>query len=146
MQYTINQLYEHIYQTVYDIYDIFKGFFGERNVDLQKAEESFLKKSLELQVGDSGIKVEEGDFDVPYEIPEALLARIEDMYSSRKSTIYVHWDNVTITNEHDKSVEIQDLYAKIEVTLEGRIPYENRGFLLNRATYTKEQFVSDYMH
>lgn len=146
MQYTINQLYEHIYQTVNDIYDIFKGFFGEGNIDLQKTEESFLKKSLELQVGDGGIKVEENDFDAPYEIPDALLARIEDMCSSRRSAIYVHWDNVTVTNEHDKSIEIQDLYAKIVVTLEGRIPYENRGFLLNRATYSKEQFVSNYMH
>lgn len=146
MQYTINQLYEHLYQKTDAVYDTFKNFFGEGNVDLQKIDEVFFKKSLELQMGDEGIEVEKGNFDASYEIPNILLTKIEDLFSSRKSTIYVHWDRVTITNEHDKSIEIQDLYAKIEVTLEGRIPYENRGFLLNRATYSKEQFVSNFLH
>lgn len=60
--------------------------------------------------------------------------------------IYVWWPHVTVTNEFNKSVSIQDLYAKIKINLEGLIPYEFPGFLLNRATYSKEQFLSDYMH
>lgn len=60
--------------------------------------------------------------------------------------IYVWWPKVTVTNEYNKSVHIQDLYAKIEINDEGLIPYEFWGFQLNRATYSQEQFLSDYLH
>lgn len=60
--------------------------------------------------------------------------------------IYVWWPQVTVTNEYGQSVSIQDLYAKIKINNEGHIPFEFPGFLLNRATYSKEQFLSDYMH
>lgn len=60
--------------------------------------------------------------------------------------IYVWWPHVTVTNEYDQSVSIQDLYAKIEINNEGRIPFEFSGFQLNRATYSQEQFLSGYMH
>ena len=60
--------------------------------------------------------------------------------------IYVWWPYVTVTNEFNKSVSIQDLYAKIEIDDKGLIPFEFSGFQLNRATYSQEQFLSDYMH
>ena len=60
--------------------------------------------------------------------------------------IYVWWPHVTVTNEYNQSISIQDLYAKIEINNEGRIPFEFFGFQLNRATYSQEQFLSDYMH
>ena len=41
--------------------------------------------------------------------------------------IYVWWPHVTVTNEYDQSVSIQDLYAKIEINNEGRIPFEFSG-------------------
>ena len=60
--------------------------------------------------------------------------------------IYVWWPSVTVTNEYNKSVHIQDLYAKIEIDDKGLIPFEFFGFQLNRATYSQEQFLSNYMH
>ena len=51
-----------------------------------------------------------------------------------------------MTNENDKSIIIQDLYAKIELDAKGNIPTEDRGFTLNRATYPMEQWVCGYMH
>ena len=60
--------------------------------------------------------------------------------------IYVWWPYVTVTNEFNKSVSIQDLYAKIEIDDKGLIPFEFSGFQLNRATYSQEQFLSNYMH
>lgn len=144
MQYTIDQLCEHIYQRVYDIYDIFKGFFGEDNVDLQEYSEDYIRGSLSIFLQADATKTE--GMENTYEVSDALLKRIEDNYSSFKSIIYVWWSNVTITNENDKSINIQDLYAKVGIQMDGRIPYENVGFLLNRATYTKEQFLSNYMH
>lgn len=104
MQHSITLTPDPAHQKVYDIYEVFKNFFGEQYVDIQK--------------------------DVRYSY----------------YIIYVWWPHVTITNEYNKSVHIQDLYAEIKVNLEGLIPYEFPGFLLNRATYSKEQFLSDYMH
>lgn len=104
MQHSVTLTPDPAHQKVYDIYEVFKNFFGEQYVDIQK--------------------------DVRYSY----------------YIIYVWWPHVTVTNEYNKSVNIQDLYAKIKVDLEGLIPYEFPGFLLNRATYSKEQFLSDYMH
>jgi len=143
MQYTINQLYDILYQRVNDIYDTFKSFFGEANVDLQTRDRKTFERMLENYLETWHITLNENN---AYDIADTILAEMKEAYYSETADIYVHWDRVTVTNEHDKSVEIQDLYAKVGINLEGRIPYENRGFLLNRATYTKEQFLSNYLH
>ena len=70
----------------------------------------------------------------------------DDHSSDDRWFIYVWFPEVTVTNEHDKSITIQDLYAQIEINEEGFIPFEFPGFMLNRATYTKEQFLSNYLH
>jgi len=62
------------------------------------------------------------------------------------SAIMVWWPTVIVTNDNNKSVIIKDLYAKIVVTPEGRIPYESRGFQLNRTTFSNEQWTSGYLH
>ena len=50
MQYTINQLYKHLYQKVYNVYEVFKNFFNEENVDLQ------------TQIAQSGLEVKTKNF------------------------------------------------------------------------------------
>lgn len=145
MQCTINQLYDNLYQKVYDVYGIFTDFFGEEYVDLQKNNtETDFKKDIAYHV--LSLKIHDVDYDKVFDIPDDIYSKIENFVQSKRVTIYVWWPQVTVTNENNKSVGIQDLYAKIEIRLDGTIPYENVGFLLNRATYTKEQFLSDYMH
>lgn len=149
MQYTINQLYDHLHEKVHSVYDVFKNFFGEENTDLQvNRMPNLLKRDIWYYLEASGVITDNNgnDYDIEYEIPESLMPLLEERFSTEKATIYVWWKDVTVTNENDKSIDIQDLYAKIEVQLNGRIPYENKGFLLNRATYTEEQFLSDYLH
>lgn len=144
MQYTVNQLYQHLFEKPLTIYDIFKGFFGEDFVDMQYeiGDEKKVKSYLFARISD---EIVEENFDAPYEVTEESLKNIENTYKDRKFILYVWWPRVTVTNEYDKSVNIKDLYAKIEIQNDGCIPYECSGFLLNRATYTREQFVSDYM-
>lgn len=149
MQYTINELYKHLYSKANNVYGIFKDFFGEMYVDIQdRRSEISVKNEIKLYISKNvkDINFEDNDFDKEYEIPDTLLADMEEVYNVNKVTIYVWWPSVTITNENDRSIDIQDLYAQIVIQLDGRIPYENYGFLLNRATYTTEQFASDFMH
>lgn len=145
MQYTVNQLYQHLFEKPLTIYDTFKGFFGKDFVDMQyeMGDEKKVKSYLFIHISD---KIVEENFDTPYEVTEECLKNIENTYKDRRFIIYVWWPRVTVTNEYDRSVNIQDLYAKIEIQNDGCIPYECSGFLLNRATYSREQFVSDYMH
>lgn len=150
MQYTINELYDRLLEKVNNVYDVFKGFFGECHVDLQSlSPEVAIKHRIMHKMSVLGIKevnLEKNNFDIPFDITDMILEEIESSLSDKRFLIYVWWPSVTVTNENNKSIDIQDLYAKIEIGIDGRIPYENYGFLLNRATYTTEQFSSNYLH
>ena len=140
MQYTISQLKREVFSKVYEVYDIFQNFFGEEFTDLQNLPND---RQLERVLVDYEIDISNPD---SYNISRSQLRRLKEFYALTKYAIMVWWPRVTVTNENNKSVVIQDLYAMIEVTLEGRIPYENRGFKLNRTTFSEIQFVSGYLH
>lgn len=57
--------------------------------------------------------------------------------------ILVHFPHVRITNEYNKFVDINHLYAKIEVLHNGSM---NGYFALNRAEYTYLHISNEYMH
>lgn len=142
MRYTLAQLKDVLNEKVFLVYDTFKMFFGETEVDLQGlATDTWVITALIGALGHNLSSEEE------FELSQTQFDHIfHSAYNRWKPFILVHWDRVTITNENDKSVEIQELYAKIGISLEGTIPYENHGFLLNRARYSKLQFKSNYMH
>lgn len=70
----------------------------------------------------------------------------EEGTSSHTKFILVYWPKVRVTNEYGKYIDITDLYAKIPIDNDGRIPWESRGFYLNRTSYTAVQFYRSYMH
>ena len=152
MKYTVNQLYQHLYERPLNIYEIFKGFFGEDFVDIQTClgrELSSFKEYLFAKICDESSITKgaaEEDYNLSFDVTEEQLVELENIVKNKRFIIYVWWPRVTVTNEYNKSVNIQDLYAKVEIQGDGRIPYECNGFRLNRATYTREQFMSNYMH
>ena len=139
MQYTINQLRQEIFSKVYEVYDIFKDFYGEPHVDLQEVPDDL---SIETMLSTRGYQPEEG----VYNLSEGQLENIKNCYRNCNYVILVWWPNVTITNENNKSVKIQDLYAQVKVAIDGRIPYEFWGFFLNRTTFPETQYNSHYLH
>lgn len=152
MEYTVNQLYQHFFEKPLSIYDTFKGFFGEDFVDIQTQqgrELSSFKEYLFAKICDEASITngdKEEDFNLHFEVSAEQLVELENIAKDKRFIIYVWWPQVTVSNEYDKSVNIQDLYAKIEIQGDGTIPYECNGFRLNRATYTRGQFMSNYMH
>lgn len=68
---------------------------------------------------------------------------VKDLYIPTYE-ILIYFPEITITNEHDKSAVLKDLYAKIIIDKRGRI--SSRHIYLNRSTYTIKEFLSDYMH
>lgn len=131
MKYTVEELYSKVMKPVYDVYDIFKDYFGENKIDLQP------EMSL-------------SDFTKCYYNPDNDLedSNIQEMRKniSTKNDILVWFPSVTVTNEHDKSINIQDLYVKVTIDINGQIPVEMWGMTWNRATYSDFQFINDYMH
>jgi hypothetical protein len=141
MQYTINQLRQEIFGKVYEVYDVFQNFFGEQFTDLQEVpEDDLIISSL------SNWNVHPGDAEGTWLLNGRQLTSVKQQWGTLKPVIMVWWPEVTITNENDKSITIQDLYAKIQITLEGRIPYEVRSFMLCRTTFSEVQYISGYQH
>lgn len=129
MTYTIEQLRKHLYSKIYEIYDVFKNYFTEAHVDLQN-----------VYTNEELINAFYGEYN-----PDTKLFYFgEDMppYTSDNPFILVWWPEVKVTNEYDKSVMIQDLYAKVILRGEGTY----RSLYFNRSTYTALQYVSGYIH
>lgn len=63
--------------------------------------------------------------------------------SSQYNEIIVRFPRVTVTNEHGKHIDIQELYAKISLLSNGRML---RRFELIRSYYPMDQWYSDYCH
>lgn len=60
---------------------------------------------------------------------------------SIKTTVLIHWDKVTITNEEDKSTDIRDLFC--------RLRFENEhlsDMYFSRTTYTQSEWNVRYRH
>lgn len=140
IEYTIDQLFHEMYDKVFRVYDIFKDFFGEEYTDLQMVHSGEQFKNYARLYADNGVIDEEGKLKIDEGMKRRMIVDAGYPY------ILVYWPEVTVTNEFGKSIEIQDLFAKIMLNLNGNIPMESNGFKLNRSTYTTEQFASDYMH
>ena len=109
------------------ILNIFNEFFGEDRVDMQgfptleEVEEKLPKDSKASRIS---------NFIASYTAPN-------------NKFILVHFPHVTITNEYDKSIEANELYAKVVFDLQGKIMGK---FTLNRAEYPLLHFRRNYMH
>jgi len=59
------------------------------------------------------------------------------------SMIIIHFPEVTVTNEYDKSIIIRDLYVRFRLYSTGTVA---SGFEMIKATYTQAQFIAGYSH
>lgn len=118
----IESLYNNAMSKPREVLDIFNNFFGEEYVDMQ------------------GFKTLE-------EAKEFFQTRTETASSMNSflsnGFILVWFPHVRITNENDRYVDINDLYAKISIDTLGRMI---AGFTLNRSNYSLLHMRSNYMH
>lgn len=68
---------------------------------------------------------------------------LQPINGSSDSFILIYFPRVTVTNEHDRSIDITELYVRIKVDSQGKLIGT---FTLNRAEYTIEQWIGNYMH
>lgn len=120
---TLEQIYKSVMEKPLQILSIFNEYFGEDKVDMQ----GFPTLPQVLS-----------------RFPEGYSAStIKDWIASFNGYILVWWPHIQVTNEHDRSVDIDDLYAKVSFDITGKM---RSRFLLNRATYTLLHYENNYMH
>lgn len=168
----ISKNLEDVYQRIMDIpnkiLEIFNDFYGEERVDLQQTMplDQFIEKALEhsvlpdiLNSGESIIIPSSYTLsDILYkplrDLPDELLHQIFNkpliniLETSLRAlmprlAILIHFPQVRITNEFDKFVDINHLYAKVQLNVRGSL---YGGFTLNRSDYSLLHIRNNYMH
>ena len=128
-------------ESINTVYDIFKDFFNEVRVDLQVNKEfkNYLEYLFEAKDEDNLNEI------FNYDLNSTLnTVKFKRIYTEIPPFfIFVHFPNVTITNEHNDSINIRDLYARIPIYWNGTLNYR---FEMIVTTYTRTLFNAGYCH
>lgn len=162
----IQELYDLIMSKPYEVLEIFNHYYGEDRVDIQSFPtfEEFKEHIITPAITDilscEVLDIRPSEYrkladktltTVPDNFIERVLEVLTDtfvvdylgrMYFNN-IFILVHFPRVKITNENDKFVYANHMYAKICVSYNGSMI---NGFTLNRAEYSYDHISSDYMH
>lgn len=156
----IEELYNSLMDKPLRVLGIFNDFFGEDKVDMQgywsldKFKSWMNTEPVSTYIPDSNgwSKYETCAItDLPGDWAEKVVnvltsvavkerignAKFNDMF------ILVHFPHVRVTNEHNRFVDINHLWAKVKIMYDGTL---NGGFTLNRSEYTVLHISSGYMH
>lgn len=163
----IEELYNSLMDKPLRVLGIFNDFFGEDKVDMQgywslDEFKSWMNiVSLSTYIPDGNIvSMNRNDWsmyetqaitDLPGDQVEKVVnvltdTTVKERIGNAKFNgifILVHFPHVRVTNEHDRFVDINHLWAKVKVMYNGTL---NGGFTLNRSEYTLLHIRSDYMH
>ena len=163
----IEELYNSLMDKPLRVLGILNDFFGEDKVDMQEYWSLDKFKSwmnitpLSTYIPNGSITGMSNDDWGVYrafpitELPESQVEKVTNALTSdtvRKEIgsinfnrifILVHFPHVKVTNEHDRFVNINHLWAKVKVMYDGTL---NGGFTLNRSEYTLLHIRSNYLH
>ena len=163
----IEELYNSLMDKPLRVLGIFNDFFGEDKVDMQgywsldkfkswmNIEPLFTytpnNNIVSMNSNDWSMYKTRAITDLPGDQVEKVVNvltdnRVKERIGAAKFNdifILVHFPHVRVTNEHDRFVDINHLWAKVKVMYNGTL---NGGFTLNRSEYTLLHIISDYMH
>lgn len=163
----IEELYNSLMDKPLRVLGIFNDFFGEDKVDMQgywsldKFKSWMNIEPLSTYIPDGNIVSMDMNgwsmyktwsiTDLPGDQVEKVVnvltnTTVKERIGNAKFNgifILVHFPHVRVTNEHDRFVDINHLWAKVKVSYNGTL---NGGFTLNRSEYTLLHIRSHYMH
>ena len=162
----IEELYSLLMYKPNQVLAIFNDFFGEDKVDMQgfigvdkfklwfaitPIFEYASRELLGMSSEDYNTYKEKSLTELKGEVLDLVLNKLcsEEMVDSigqkrfNSGFILVHFPHVRITNEYDRFVDINHLYAKVMVLHNGSM---GGCFALNRAEYTYLHISNNYMH
>lgn len=164
----IEELYNSLMNRPLRVLGIFNDFFGEERIDMQgycslDEFKSWLKiESLDTYIPDGSIVgMSSNEWNMLKiltitEIPENQVEKVVSVLTSSTTVkervgdakfndifILVHFPHVRVTNEHNRFVDINHLWAKVRILYNGTL---YGGFTLNRSEYTMLHISSNYLH
>ena len=163
----IEELYNSLMDKPLRVLSIFNDFFGEDKVDMQgywsldKFKSWMNIEPLSTYIPDGNIVSMNMDdwnmyktwaiTDLPGNQVEKVInvltnVAVKERIGNAKFNgifILVHFPHVRVTNEHNRFVDINHLWAKVKVMYNGTL---NGGFTLNRSEYTMLHISSGYLH
>lgn len=160
----LEKVYNAFTSKIFEVYNIFKDYYTEERVDLQgypsyeRFYEILKTKTFKEVFTTAKVKIiPDGTLDVIHgghiAITEATKSLCESSLDNNiwnkiisffnTPFLLIHFPEVTVTNEYDQHIDIQDLFVKVPLMWDGTM---DGNFSLNRATYSKIQYDSDYMH
>lgn len=163
----IEELYNSLMDKPLRVLGIFNDFFGEDKVDMQgywsldKFKSWMNIEPLSTYIPDGNIvSMNMNDWimyktwsitDLPGDQVEKVVnvltnTTVKERIGNAKFNgifILVHFPHVRVTNEYDRFVDINHLWAKVKVMYNGTL---NGGFTLNRSEYTLLHIRCHYMH
>lgn len=166
---TIEKQIEDVYNIIMEkplrVLEIFNDFFGEDRVDMQEywnldkfkawlniepIQTYISEKDSQLSKDDWDIYKVQAIIDLPPNHATNILNNITQNtidyignYKFCSMYILVHFPQVRVTNEHDRFVDISNLWAKVHIGFNGSM---GGYFSLNRSSYPLLHFDSNYMH
>ena len=163
----IEELYNFLMDKPFRVLSIFNDFFGEDKVDMQgylslDEFKSWMNiEPLSTYIPNSNIvSMDNNDWsmyrtqtitDLPEDQVEKVVNGLTNIIVKEiignvgfnDIFILVHFPHVRVTNEHNRFVDINHLWAKIKVMWDGTM---SGRFTLNRSEYTLLHFRSHYLH
>lgn len=163
----VEELYNSLMNKPLRVLDIFNDFFGEDKVDMQgylslDEFKSWLRTEPLTTYIPDGLVTDMSDNDwnaykvVPItslpegQVKKVISAVISDIVKEKignikfnRIFILVHFPHVRVTNEYDRFVDINHLWAKTNVMYDGTM---NGRFTLNRSEYTLLHIRSNFLH
>ena len=163
----IEELYNSLMDKPLRVLGIFNDFFGEDKVDMQgywsldKFKSWMNIEPLYTYIPNGNtVSMDSGDWSMykTYSITDLPGNQVEKVVNVLTNTtvkrmigndkfndifILVHFPHVRVTNEHNRFVDINHLWAKVKVLYNGTL---NGGFTLNRSEYTLLHIRSHYLH
>ena len=162
----IQELYDLIMSKPYEVLEIFNHYYGEDRVDIQsfptfeEFKEHIFTSDIRNILSCEVLDIRSSEYRELVDrtlltVPDNLIERVLEVLTDSSVVDYlgrtyfngifilVHFPRVKITNENDKFVYANHMYAKICVSYNGSMI--NR-FTLNRAEYSYDHISSDYMH
>lgn len=163
----IEVLYNSLMERPLRVLSIFNDFFGEDMVDMQgywglDKFKSWMNiepiSTYILNSSVAGMSSDDWNMYKTQSITDLPASQVEQITNALTSNtvknkignikfnnifILVHFPHVRITNEHDRFVNINHLWAKVKVMYNGTL---SGSFTLNRSEYTMLHISSGYMH
>ena len=162
----IEELYNSLMDKPLRVLGIFNDFFGEDKVDMQGylSLEKFKSwigiEPLSNYTNSNIVGMNRNDWnmykthavtDLPENqiekainvLTDTTIKRIIGYAKFNNIFILIHFPHVRVTNEYDRFVDINHLWAKVKVMYDGTLI---GGFTLNRSEYTMLHISSGYMH